>query len=285
MKYPELPEPQDYYRGIGRDTLPTPTDVLLFQRSTKEKLQIEALQNRSHHRFVLIYNIETTGHIQVDNHVFPFKPGQAMLIQPYQFHHFIQMGSSRLYWLFCTFELSAGTFLEPLRNQVVDPGEISVRAFDDLFEEWGRCTEKFTAPKETQAGRLQSTLIHLLLSLKQDLESASIAPPVESDNNLLQTINRLMSEWRGRTVIVSDLAQELDISESRLRTQFKEAAGIAMGSYLRNYRLNRAMALLRNSKDSIAEIAEEAGFGSPQAFCRTFKKEISLSPRHYRLQR
>ena len=57
-----------------------------------------------------------------------------------------------------------------------------------------------------------------------------------------------------------------------------------MGAYLRNYRLNRAMALLRTTKGSIAGIAEEAGFGSPQAFCRTFKNEIGQSPRQYRLK-
>lgn len=284
-KYPEIPEPSDYFKGIGKDQLPTPTDILMFHRSDKEKLQQEALQNRSHHRFVLIINIKTRGHIQVDNHVFAFNPGEAMLILPYQFHHFIQMRSLRLYWVFCTFELDASRFLEPLRDEVINLSPDSTQAFSTVFQTWQQCQANSSAAADFQAEQLQARLIDLLLSLKQDQQSAISVHPAESSNNLLKIVNRLLSEWRGRTVLVSDLATELDLSESRLRTQFKAAAGITLGSYLRNYRLNRAMALLRTTKRSIAEISGEAGFGSPQAFCRLFKKETSLTPRHYRLQR
>jgi AraC family transcriptional regulator of arabinose operon len=81
---------------------------------------------------------------------------------------------------------------------------------------------------------------------------------------------------------VTDLATALNLSESRLRVLFKEVAGIPLGKYLQNYRINRAMALLRTTDLSIANTAEEAGFGSPQAFSRTFKKETGTSPRLYR---
>jgi len=91
-----------------------------------------------------------------------------------------------------------------------------------------------------------------------------------------------MAGWRGRTVVVADLAKATGFSESRLRVLFKDAAGIPLGSYIQNYRLNRAMALLRTSRLPIAEIAEEAGFGSPQAFSRIFKKATGKTPRAYR---
>jgi len=94
-----------------------------------------------------------------------------------------------------------------------------------------------------------------------------------------------MAEWRGRTVIEADLAEALEFSESRLRVLFKEAAGIPLGSYTQNYRINRAMALLRTSDLSIADVAEEAGFGSPQAFSRIFKKATNQTPRAYRTGR
>ncbi len=57
---------------------------------------------------------------------------------------------------------------------------------------------------------------------------------------------------------------------------------IPLGSYIRNFRLNRAMALLRTSSLSIADVAEEAGFGSPQAFSRIFRRETGQTPRDYR---
>jgi AraC family transcriptional regulator len=277
MNYPVMEEPKDYFKGIGQAQLPTPTDILLFMRTSKEKLQQEALQNRSHHRFVLAFNLETTGHVHVDNRVMTFSPGQALLILPYQFHHFSQLASPRLHWLFCTFELKAETFLEPLRNRVLDSGKRTRQALDALLEEWRR--------DDLYEEQLQAALIRLLLILKQEDRAADTTLPAELHDSLPRTINRLMSERRGRPVIVADLAKEMNLSESRLRTLFKESAGIPLGSYIQNYRLNRAMALLRTTNLPICEIAEEAGFGSPQAFSRTFKRELGHSPRSYRNQR
>jgi AraC-like DNA-binding protein len=272
----QLAEPQDYFTGYGKNQLPTPTDVLLFLRTTKRKLQQEALQNRSHHRFVLACNLETSGHVHVDNLALPFNPGEAMLILPYQFHHFSLLDSSRLKWLFCTFELQPRTFLEPLRNRVIRIGEKTRFAYNELLEEWHQ------PHAELQSAQLQTVLLHLLLSLKQDRQLTGTDLPPEPEDNLLRTVNRLMAEWRGRVVVVNDLAKEMGISESRLRVLFKEAAGIPLGSYIQNYRLNRAMALLHTSDLPIADVAEEAGFGSPQAFSRIFRKETGQTPRDYR---
>jgi len=109
--------------------------------------------------------------------------------------------------------------------------------------------------------------------------------PPKSPDNVLRKINRLLEEMRGRHVLVADLALALNLSESRLRTVFKDAAGISLGSYVQNYRINRAMALLRTTTLSITDIAEEAGFGSPQAFSRCFKMETGDTPRSYRQNR
>lgn len=277
MNYPELEEPKDYFKGIGQSQLPTPTDILLFTRTSKEKLQQEALQNRSHHRFVLVFNFKTTGHVHVDNRVLTFSPAQALLILPYQFHHFSQLASSRLHWLFCTFELKAETFLESLRNRVLDIGEDSRDALDAVLAAWQR--------EEQQHEQLQIALVRLLLALKHDGKTTDATLPPEPRDSLPRTINRLMSEWRGRTVVVGDLAKALNLSESRLRALFKAAAGIPLGGYIQNYRLNRAMALLRTTDLPIADVAEEAGFGSPQTFSRIFKKETGQTPRKYRLSR
>ena len=284
MNYPKLAEPKDYFKGIGQSQLPTPTDILLYMRTTKKKLQQEALQNRSHHRFVLTFNMETSGHVHVDNRVLAFAPNQTLLILPFQFHHFSQLASPQLHWFFCTFELKDETFLEPLRNRVLDAGKNTLYMRDTLLKEWQHCN---TPQGNTllQSEQLQIALIRLLLALKQENHNSDPSLTPEPQSNLVRTINRCMSEWRGRTVIVADLAERLNLSESRLRTLFKEAAGIPLGSYIQNYRINRAMGLLRTTNLPIGEIAEETGFGSPQSFSRVVKRETGQSPRTYRMGR
>lgn len=272
----KIADPADYFTGIGSRSLPVPTRVLLFLRTAKKVLQQEALQNRSHHRFVLIFNLQTAGHVHVDHLTLSLHPGQALLVLPYQFHHFSQLAAGTLKWLFCTFEMEPCTLLESLRNRVIKLSDPTQRSLTHLLEEWHQ------PAAELQAGKVQAVLLHLLLSLKQDRQQTGRDLPPEPEDNLLRAVNRCLAEWQGRTVVVTDLATALNLSESRLHVLFKEVAGIPLGKYLQNYRINRAMALLRTTDLSIANTAEEAGFGSPQAFSRTFKKETGTSPRLYR---
>ncbi|MGJ8656991.1 MAG: helix-turn-helix transcriptional regulator [Akkermansiaceae bacterium] len=269
----DLSEPKDYFKGAGEDTLPTPRNILLFTRQTRENLQQNAVQNRSHHRFVLSLNFKTRGQIQINHLSHAFSPGQALLIHPYQFHHFTQLDSDRIQWLFCTFELEPGGFLEPLRNCVVTLTSETQKLIKELLEEWH---------SERHSHELQVVLLHVLTALKRDLQATAADLPIAVPDNLLRKINRLLVEMRGRIVLVADLAKQLDLSESRLRTVFRNTAGISLGSYLQNYRINRAMSLLRTTTLSLADIAEEAGFGSPQTFSRCFKKETGSTPRSYR---
>lgn len=269
----KLDEPTDYFQGVGKNKLPTPTELLLFFRSRRENLQQEALQNRSHHRFVLAFNLKTNGHVHVNHLSLPFHPGQALLIYPYQFHHFGQLESPKLQWLFCTFELEPITFLEPLRNRVVDLRDKTQKLITQLLQEWHQ---------EHQPEALQAILLRLLLSLKQDCRKTDSDLSPEPEDSLLRSINRLLAEWRGRAMRVADVADMLSISESRLRVVFKEHAGIPLGSYIQNYRLNRAMSLLSTSSLSISDVATETGFGSAQAFSRLFKKKTGFTPRAYR---
>jgi len=271
-----LDEPVDYFSGLGSEPLPHPLRILLFHRTTQNKLQQAALQNRSHHRHVLIFNLGTQGHVHADNLVLPFKPGQALLILPYQFHHFSKLQSQHLEWLFCTFELEDPSMLQPMRNRVIDTGSDTSTLLEQLLEIWHLPASRL------QASRLQASLVCLLLALRQQCEQNAPDLLPEVHDNLLQTVNRLMEQWRGRTVGISDIADAMGYSGSRLRVLFKQAAGITLGAYIKNFRLNRAMSLLRTSTLSISEIANEAGFASPQAFSRNFKKETGLTPRNYR---
>lgn len=276
-----IEEPGDYFSGIGDGTIPVPTDILLFRRETREALQQKALQNRSHHRYVLAFNIRTAGSVHVDHLVHTFSPGQALLILPYQFHHFSGLESRKLNWLFCTFELEHTTYLEPLRNRVLATSDTTRTAYETLAKIWTDGAQSKWV-EANQAEQLQVALTALLLALKHDLLIQAPDLPEEPRDNLLRRINTLMAEWRGRQVSVDDLAAEFGMSTSWLRAAFKRVAGIPIGAYMQNYRINRAMALLRTTDLPIAEIAEEAGFGSPQAFSRVFKQKTDSSPRAYR---
>ncbi|MGA0333586.1 MAG: AraC family transcriptional regulator [Kiritimatiellia bacterium] len=271
-----LSDPENYFEGKGTQPLPTPSQILFFLRSSRQTLQQKALQNRSHHRTLLCYNLQTEGTVHLDHREHRLKPGQILTILPFQFHHYSQLKSSRLKWLFCSFECSPMGILEPLRNRVIDPGNKSLLTLQQLLEDWQ------APPSTLQPALLQCTLLRLILCLRKDLKAEPEIPANVNGNELLQRINQYLEEWRGPPLRGVDLARELGYSESHLRILFKQSMGIPLGTYLQNYRINRTISLLLNTSLSIHQVAEEAGFGSPQACCRMFKQATGQTPRAFR---
>ena len=63
---------------------------------------------------------------------------------------------------------------------------------------------------------------------------------------------------------------------------FKQVAGMTLVTYLNHVRLARASQLLRESGQTIAEIAAETGFADQSYFDRRFKKAFGMAPKLFR---
>ena len=78
------------------------------------------------------------------------------------------------------------------------------------------------------------------------------------------------------------LAARLGYSEYYMSRKFKEIAGMAFRDYLRYRRLAFALKALRDTQESILEIAARHGFSSNEAFTRAFVEAYGLTPSEYR---
>ncbi|MFP4166053.1 MAG: AraC family ligand binding domain-containing protein [Opitutales bacterium] len=79
-------------------------NVLLFVRSSRRTLQQKHLANRMHHRYVLMFALETSGVVSVDGQSIHLNAGNALLVLPYQFHHYIDLEEDAWRCFFITFE-------------------------------------------------------------------------------------------------------------------------------------------------------------------------------------
>ena len=77
---------------------------------------------------------------------------------------------------------------------------------------------------------------------------------------------------------VPRLARVSGVSEAHFARSFKEAFGVPPHRYLLTRRLERAMAMLRDTDLSITEIAFETGWKSLGTFGRTFRDVTGDSP-------
>ena len=79
-----------------------------------------------------------------------------------------------------------------------------------------------------------------------------------------------------------NIADQIGISADYLTDCFRQESGVSPSTYLRRYRIRQACELLRNTDQSITQIAMSVGFGESAHFTRTFLREIGITPTAYR---
>jgi AraC-like DNA-binding protein len=80
------------------------------------------------------------------------------------------------------------------------------------------------------------------------------------------------------------LAKEVSMSRSAFVDRFTMLVGMPPIRYLTFWRLQAAKRSLRETSKTIAQLAQEVGYGSDEAFSRAFKREFGLSPSRWRDQ-
>jgi len=83
---------------------------------------------------------------------------------------------------------------------------------------------------------------------------------------------------------VSELAAEAGISRSQLHRRLKDSIGKSSSQFIREYRLHRAMEMLKQNSWTASEIAYKVGFSSPTYFSTTFKNFYGYSPGEVKFQ-
>ncbi len=83
-------------------------------------------------------------------------------------------------------------------------------------------------------------------------------------------------------IAVKDMARAAGISPDYMSKQFKSIVGIGPAEYCRNFRMAKAMELLRVSGLSVADIAGQLGFDEVSVFSRQFKQIVGVSPTAFR---
>jgi AraC-like DNA-binding protein len=81
---------------------------------------------------------------------------------------------------------------------------------------------------------------------------------------------------------VADLAASARLSPAHFSREFRRAFGESPHAYLLTRRLERAVAMLRMTDRSVADICASVGLSSVGSFTTTFTRVYGKSPRAYR---
>jgi AraC-like DNA-binding protein len=268
-----LPQPLHPMQGRSAKALMLPDNIVCFQRRTAIDLNKPRRGRALHHRFVLICALKTAVTVCVDERSIRLRSGEALLVFPFQFHHYAEAQQASLSWLFVTFELEAPEALAALRFRPLRLTPPLLTLVADLV-----------ATYETdRAADLPVLLLAVLLERLRRLKSST--PPEQitaaPQAGLKLRVNQL-AQRTGESPGIGEIARSLGISPSHLRARFRASCGVSIGRHLRQLRLERACGLLRLGPQRVSEIAEQCGFASIYSFSRAFRLAYGVSPLAYR---
>lgn len=184
---------------------------------------------------------------------------------------------------------------ELLKNVEVDGKQVQLRFCKDaqsyvvradarlrkLFEDIGN------APPECRTQYLQMKVAELLLLLcKSDM-------PEKSDESSFMTMGQVQIAKQVMEIISADLSKHYSvenlaapfgISPSSLKNYFQGVYGKNISTWLREARMSAASMALRESNQSVAEIAAKVGYENASKFSAAFKSFLGETPLEYRRQ-
>lgn len=126
-----------------------------------------------------------------------------------------------------------------------------------------------------------SCIDHLKISLFKRRVSDE-AEPEKQEERTIAALTRYLQQHLAEEVSLSVLAEEFHLSPQYISQLFKNEIGVGFLNYLTNIRMEKAKKLLLSTALSIAEVAEQSGYGDYRVFTKVFKKSEGITPSQYR---
>lgn len=103
------------------------------------------------------------------------------------------------------------------------------------------------------------------------------------DEDFIQkAIGIVESNLENSDFTVEQFCQELAYNRSGVHLKLKAITGQNTSGFIKSIRVKKAAQLLKETDLSVTEVAETTGFGSRQAFNKTFKEQFQLTPTEFR---
>ena len=277
-----IDNPVCYFMGMDAASADRPKNILLFTRSS---LGESAHIDSQHHRFVLIICLKKAGDVCLNGRIIGLDEGHILLVFPHQLHHYLNV-SREMFWLFITFELDAPEYLVTLRDTPVPLSAASSGTLRKLVSKY-----RPNSPQAVPPTDCRKVPLFLALLLEEFLDdappqtnglSAVLRSPAAVPNVLfIDKVNKFIYENLRSDLSNRSIGMHLGVSTSHLRFIVRKTLGIGLGHYVKQIKINHAIALLSENRLTISQIAVECGFASVFSLSRAFKRMTGAPPSKY----
>ena len=141
----------------------------------------------------------------------------------------------------------------------------------------------YAAPDNRRQAYLMLKVQELLLYLMDFQPGAQALTQYHAEQTeLIKQIHRQLTENLSQRFTIEELSRQYLINTSTLKEVFKAVYGLPIATYMKQYRVQQAMQLLRETDLPVSEIARQVGYGTQGKFSNAFRDVAHMLPTAYR---
>lgn len=261
--------------------------VSLLELNQKESCQaVHAHKDRVE----ILYLLEGKGYHTIGKTTYETQAGDLLVINAGTPHEERVRGEDSLRYCVCAVTdlhikgMEKDWIISKYQNPVIKTGKENT-FFNHIFQLLINETLSSDPLKNEICSMLARLLIMKILDYYEKNKEECFKDQIskeESDNGIVLQVQEYLNQNFKEKITLKDAAQRVNISPYYLERIFKKNTGTSFTQYIIDRRLGYAQNLLRDTKRSIAQIAEESGYDNPSYFSQLFKKRFGCNPGAYR---
>ena len=244
-----------------------------------------------HEAVEIKYFTAGTSTLTVNSHTIHASAGDIVVINPYEMHQNIPSDNTDGEYLVFILDaelLSSESGLN-LRQKLIYEGirfANLIRNAPHLPQILQQIYEEYTNKAEDWHSIVRSLLTVFFRILLREHTAEGVSRTLEQSvlryyAVLEPAVERIHVSYADK-LTVEELARECSISKFHFCRIFRQVTGQTVTDYINRYRLHVADLMLRDTTDTVEEIAAACGFASESYFCTCYKKINGCTPKQKR---
>ena len=231
-----------------------------------------------HEAIEIIYVTDGTVELGVGKELYHMEAGDFAIVFPNVIHHYQVFGGgkNKAVYLFLEPYLSP-TFFDEL--QKYSPQYPIIRK-EEVHTDIVNSINSLLDLEERKDLLIQAYVQIILAHVFSEMEMID-KDTIGGDDLIYKVVEYVAKNFRTE-MSMHKMAFELGVSKFVLSRLFAKTFHCNYNQYVNGMRLDYALTVLENTRDSITNICLEAGFESQRTFNRVFKERYKMTPREYR---
>ena len=163
-----------------------------------------------------------------------------------------------------------GIILKPIKEMI--------HIFDELY---------YINPEENklyaQIKVLELLLVFTTIPMNNENKKKRYIEKAQVDK--IKKIHDFLISNLDKKITIEMLSKKYNIGTTPLKIYFKEIYGEPIYTYLKDYKIHRALHLLEETNKNISEIAGIVGYDNSSKFAKVFKDKLGCTPTEYKKQK